>query len=182
MSRISAALCLSAMLVVPGAALADGRTDGPEGSEVGKGGYDKPLSGSFSLALDWGASISTASPLSGASRVPIYLGGTASFWLTDWFLLDGHGAYAFDTGRLFVLVGPRFRTWSWPVSFGAGLRAGLINDPAPGTGPRFGLSPVVSADMIFRRHLLAGLQAMADIPIAGNGVTFRIGINIGWRF
>ncbi|MBX7098366.1 MAG: hypothetical protein K1X89_11685 [Myxococcaceae bacterium] len=155
-----------------------GRTDGPENSEWGKGGYDKPLSGSFSLAFDFGGAINNT-PL-GGSGAPLYMGGTASYWMTDWFLMDLHGSYAFNSQRFHGLLGPRFRTATWPVSGSLGLRAGIITDPLAGV--RFGLSPIAAVDMMFNRHLIAGLEGAIDIPIAGNGVTYRIGLNIGWRF
>jgi hypothetical protein len=172
-------LCIAAFaLALCASAQEGGRTDGPEGSEVGKGGFDRPLIGKFSLALDWGASFNTA-PLSG-NAAPLYLGGTVSFWSTDWFLLDAHGSYAFNTGRTAVLVGPRFRTWTWPIAASLGLRAGVINDPY--VGVRFGLSPIAALDMVFARHFIAGLEGCVDVPVAGNGSTVRVGLNVGWRF
>lgn len=157
-----------------------GRTDDKEGSEVGKGGYDKPLSGKFSLAFDWGASIATRAPLSGVSGAPLYLGGTFSFWMADWFLLDAHGSYSFDRQRTAILVGPRFRTWTWPISGSLGLRSGMIYEP--NIGLRFGLSPIASLDMIFARHFIAGLEGCVDVPIEGTGASVRVGLNLGWRF
>src|SRR6266849_4177515 len=48
-----------------------GRTDGPEGSEYGKGGYNR-LGGAqqFSLALDWGAAIESDNTYTGS---PLFL-------------------------------------------------------------------------------------------------------------
>lgn len=162
-----------------------GRTDGAEGSEQGKGGYEKPSgSGRFSLMVNWGASVplGVQPPLggNGFTGAPLYLGGTASFWMYDWFLVDAHGSYAFNTGRANVLVGPRFRTSTWPVSASLGVRAGAIVDPQ--VGLRFGLSPVATLEMIFFKHLLVGLEGSFDIPISGNGSDIRVGLNLGWRF
>ena len=169
------------LLATPALAQDRGRTDGAENSEFGKGGYSKPLSGKFSLALDFGAALIDRAPLTGAPMgPPLYVGGTFSYWMTDWFLLDLHGAYAFNSGRFHGLIGPRFRTAWWPISASIGLRPGIITDPF--TGVRFGLSPVASVDMIFERHLIAGLQGSIDIPLGGNGVSYRIGLNLGWRF
>ncbi len=162
-----------------------GRTDGAEGSEQGKGGYEK-VSGSsrFSLRVDWGAAIpiGTAPPLSGSSvnGAPLYLGGTATLWLFDWFLLDAQGSHSFDRGRTNIFIGPRFRTTTWPVAASVGLRAGAIIDPS--FGLRFGLSPVVGVEMIFLKHLLLGLEGSVDIPIGSSSSSLRIGLNIGWRF
>lgn len=162
-----------------------GRTDGPEGSEVGKGGYPRPSGSSrLSLMIDWGAAlpVGTVQPLGGLGPqgAPLYLGGTFSFWMYDWFLLDAHGSYAFNAGRVNALIGPRFRTATWPVAASLGLRAGAIYDPS--TGLRFGLSPVATVELILMKHLLLGLQGSFDIPLAGNGSLLRIGLNVGWRF
>jgi hypothetical protein len=167
------------------AAQEGGRTDGAEGSEQGRGGYQKPSgSGRFSIALNWGASIPVGvqPPLggNGVTGAPMYLGGTASLWMYDWFLLDAHGSYAFNTGRTHILVGPRFRTSTWPVAASLGLRAGAILDPQ--IGLRFGLSPIGTLEMIFLKHLLVGLEGSFDIPLAGNGSALRVGLNLGWRF
>lgn len=170
---------LVVLLALPVAAQEGGRTDGPEGAEIGKGGYTSASEVSaFSLALNWGASVNLA-PLNGVGA-PLYLGATASYWVTDWFAAELHGAYAFNTSRVFSYLGPRFRTPTYPVSGGIGLRAGAIFDPFQGV--RFGLSPVASVDLILQRHFLASLEACFDIPIAGNGTTTRIGLTLGWRF
>ena len=100
--------------------------------------------------------------------------------MADWFLLDAHGSYAFNNQRTALLVGPRFRTWTWPVSASIGLRAGMILEPS--NGLRFGLSPIAALDMIFARHFIAGLEGCVDVPLGGNGVSVRVGLNLGWRF
>lgn len=181
-------LTLAVLFTALGAAAQEGgRTDGAEGSEVGKGGYPRASGSSrISLVLDWGANLPVGGtpPLSGLgpSGPPLYLGGTVSFWMYDWFLLDGHGSYAFNTGKVNALIGPRFRTATWPVAASLGLRAGAIYDPAPGVGLRFGLSPVATFELILAKHLLVGLQGSFDLPLAGNGSSLRIGLNVGWRF
>ncbi len=158
-----------------------GRTDGPEGSEVGRGGYSSSFGGKFSLALDFGASVKVTSTYHGVPfGSPLYFGGTGSFWLTDWFQLDAFGGYTFDSGRGLALIGPRIRTPTWPISGALGLRAGIITEP--GVGLRFALSPVASVDVILGRHFLLGLQGSIDVPIAGAGAGLRIGLNAGWRF
>ncbi|MFN7131334.1 MAG: hypothetical protein ACK4N5_04585, partial [Myxococcales bacterium] len=72
-------LALCATLAFPAASFAQdrGRTDGPEGSEYGKGGYDKPSGGRFSLSLDWGGALSSA-PLTSAGA-PIFVGINAGW-------------------------------------------------------------------------------------------------------
>lgn len=186
MFTLPRALCLTLLFTAFAAAAQEGgRTDGAEGSEQGKGGYERPSgSGRLSLVLNWGASaaVGVNPPLSGNTFTgpPLYLGGTASLWMYEWFLFEAHGSYAFNSGRTNVLLGPRFRTNTWPVSGSLGLRAGAILDPQAGL--RFGLSPVASVEMIFFKHLLLALEGSWDIPIAGNGSGVRVGLNLGWRF
>lgn len=170
-------------LLVGAGALAQntgGRTDGPEGSEVGHGGYSRSTHGYFAIALDFGGNLAITPPLGGVPNAPIYVGGTASAWLMDWFVMDLAVNHAFNTQATGALIGPRFRSWTWPVSIGGGLRAGALF--APGV-VRFALSPIVTLDMTFMKHLLMGLQASYDIPVGGGMAhQARIGINIGWRF
>lgn len=153
-----------------------GRTDGPEGSEIGKGGYPHSPSGRLSLAGDWGAALFLSNMGSG---IPMYFGGTVSYWAADWFVLDGYGGYSAASSSASVLLGPRFRTPTWPVGGSLGLRAGANFSSI---GPRFALSPIAALDMIFIRRILLGLQGSLDIPIGGPGPEMRIGINAGYRF
>lgn len=151
-----------------------GRTDGPEGSEYGKGGYEKHGGGSFSVQADLGAAIQD-----GATGVPLYGGATASFWASDWFLLDLSGGYLGPNGKVNVLAGPRFRTATWPISGTLGLKAGAIFTRS---GLRFGLSPQAGADLLFHDRFLLGLNYAPDIAIGGDGVAHRIFMSIGYRF
>jgi len=155
-----------------------GRTDGPEGSEIGYGGYSAPTVSKFSLAVDGGANIALRK--SSAEGAPLYLGGTASYWITDWATLGVHVNYAFNTERLVALIGPIFRTDTWPVSFNLGLRAGIANDEKT----RFAISPEIGADMLLVDHFLIGLVVAWDLPIGegANPSQLRIGLRLGWRF
>jgi hypothetical protein len=171
--------------LLSGAALAEGRTDGPEGSEVGHGGYSRPSNyGSFSAQLDWGAAILDNGATYGA---PIQIGGTLSFWQDDWFLLDLSGEYL-DRGKRFdLLVGPRFRTPFWPVAFSLGFKAGptWLFDPAGNASAvvRFAVSPQIGADLMLYHGLIAGLTYALDIPISDtNLMAHRVFLNLGYRF
>ena len=153
----------------------------PERPRVDRGTADKSLlRGKFSVAFDWGASFATQSALTGPPGLPLYAGGTVSFWVVDWFLLDAHASHAFNNQRTAVLLGPRFRTLTWPISASIGLRSGIIYQPA--LGPRFGVSPIAAIDMIFSSHFLAGLGACVDVPVSGSGPSVRVGLELGWRF
>jgi len=158
-----------------------GRTDGPEGSEIGHGGYSRSGSGVFSLQLDFGASFPSRIP----TRVPLFTGLTAGFWMDEWFVLDLSALYAFDQ-KTEVLVGPRFRTVTYPVSLNAGLKGGLVLFPGLAS---FGLVPQVGLDLVANDHLLFGLNYAIDLAFvpstfAPNNVLVghRVFMSVGYRF
>jgi hypothetical protein len=159
---------------IGGAAFAQGRgrTDGPEGSEYGKGGYADPGAGQFSLTLNWGAALSEGSP-------PLFVGLTGTFWADEWFVLDVSPAYLFNTGRVNLLLGPRFRTSAYPVSLSLGLQAGpvIVRDD----GLRFALSPQAGVETIVKDHFVAGLGYAWDIAF-GAGNEHRVFMSMGYRF
>ncbi len=94
-STRAAVLALAALLPAAAPAQDSGRTDGPEGSEVGKGGYTRASgSGSFSLSVQWGAAVTDNAP-----HAPLFVGGAAEYWMEDWFQVELSGAYLFDTER-----------------------------------------------------------------------------------
>jgi hypothetical protein len=160
-----------------------GRTDGPEESEYGKGGYGDNRRG-VSLQFDWGAAInSRENPRGAPEGPPLFVGATVSLWGDDWYRLDVSGAYVFDGGRFIGNVGPTFRTWGWPLSFTLGLKAGAIVIPE-GEGLRFALSPQIGAEIFLDRRdrVLMGLHYSPDIAIGGGGVTNRLFMNVGYRF
>jgi hypothetical protein len=175
------------LAALPALAQERGRTDGPEGSEYGKGGYEELHGGQFSLEFNWGAALNAEEPPRGAPEgPPLFLGLTASFWADDWFQLDATGSYVLDGGRLNLMVGPRFRTYGYPLSLHLGLRAGAIYMPEIGT--RFGLSPIIGADVPVDRgeNLLLGLSYSPDIPLPaeddGGDICHRVFMSIGYRF
>jgi hypothetical protein len=163
-------------------AQARGRTDGPEGSEYGKGGYQAAGGGKFSLALDWGAALDADGAGVGGARAgpPLFLGGTASYWADEWFVMDLSASYLFSSGKTNLLIGPRLRTGYFPVSASLGLQAGMIW--IPDTGVRFGLSPSLGADVLISDKLLLGLALAVDLPLGGGGAAWRPHMTVGYRF
>src|SRR6476619_921154 len=83
-----------------------GRTDGPEGSEIGHGGYTSASGDKFSLALNWGASVQESQPLT-PTQAPLFVGITASWWSDQIWLLDLSAQYLFNNQRVNIFVGPR---------------------------------------------------------------------------
>ena len=168
-------LCLlAAVFAVPALAQARGRTDGPENSEWGKGGYSRQGGGRFSLTFNWGAAFE-----SGDASPPLYAGGTASYWADDLIIGDATVLYLADTKKTEFMIGPRFRTPTYPVGFSLGLKAGAAVHS--GDSVRFLLSPQLGMDFALADHVLLGLVTAADVAV-GQGTAFRVGMDIGWRF
>ncbi|MCP3058072.1 hypothetical protein LXT21_04690 [Myxococcus sp. K38C18041901] len=196
-SRLCGALLSLAMAApLTAAAQERGRTDGPEESEYGKGGYSGSSSTGVSFQLEWGAAVNAEEPPRNAPEgPPLYVGATVSWWGADWFALDANVTYVFDGGRTNVMVGPRFRSWGWPLVFSLGLKAGAIYTPdyvdttyqdVRGNKEElhFGISPQVGAEVLMgsRDRVSLGLFYTPDIPIGGGGVTHRLGMAVGYRF
>ncbi|MFL5321176.1 MAG: hypothetical protein ACJ790_16065 [Myxococcaceae bacterium] len=157
-----------------------GRTDGPEGSEIGHGGYSSASGDRFSLALNWGASVQESQPLTPTSA-PLFVGVTASWWADQILVLDLQGQYLFNNSRVNVFVGPRVRTGFYPISLYLALHAGPII--IPGLGVRFGVSPEIGADLLIKRHVTLGLGYAPDLAIGGDAAfNHRIFMNVGYRF
>ena len=182
-----AASLAAAVMMAPSPARAQqrGRTDGPEGSEYGKGGYSRSSDSRFSLEFNWGAAFAADATTVRRGSVPLFLGGTASLWGAEWYQFDLSGAYVMQNGQWSVLAGPRFRTYGFPVSFNVGLKAGGFF--IPDTGLRFGLSPQVGVDLFAaNERLVLGLGYALDVPIVGSGdfrgIMNRLFMNIGYRF
>jgi len=160
-----------------------GRTDGPEGSEVGKGGY-KPASGgggAFSIQFDGGGAFTVKGP---QFSPPLFAGATATYWGTDYYRVDLSGAYVFGTSNYHVfevLVGPSFRTISYPLSFSLGLQAGAY---IPNQGDaRFVLSPRIGMDFLPESALLMGINANYDLTLGNADLSIvRVYLSFGVRF
>ena len=184
MTRTSLGRVLAVLVAVgcSGAAFAQerGRTDGPEGSEYGKGGYSAPGGGRFSLVLNWGAAMASSEPLSGLpDGPPLFVGLTGSFWIDEWFIIDVSPSFLLDSSRVNVLIGPRFRASWYPLSFNLGLQAGPVF--VPGSGTRFAISPNASIDSLFADHYILGLAYAPDITF-GAATEHRVFLTAGYRF
>ena len=176
----SLVVCLA--ILSSGNALAQdrGRTDGPEGSEIGKGGYTSGPGGlgGFSLTLDGGGAITIKG---GQFSPPLYAGLTASFWDADFYRIDLSGFYVPDPKLWGVLLGPSFHTTTWPIAFSAGFQAGL-HIPHEGA-VNFIISPRVGMDWITTSHFQLGVFANFDINLANFDLSIvRVGLSVGWRF
>lgn len=157
-----------------------GRTDGPEGSEIGKGGYADPSAGLISLQLDWGGSFAQ----NDGDNTPLFFGATGSYWVDDWFLVDLGGQYLLNTETIQANIGPKFRTpFTWPVAFTLGLKAGAAFVGQGADDVYFTLSPQVGADFFAGDHVLLGLTYSPDFYLGANSnPNHRVYLSVGYRF
>jgi hypothetical protein len=156
-----------------------GRTDGAEGSEVGKGGYT-PAGGAsrFSLELVWGGAFARERVDGGA---PLFAGLNAAYWADDWFLVELSGQHLLHNGSTNIYVGPRLRTPFYPISGSIGLKAGgiIVKD----VGIRFGISPQIGADLLLRERVMLGLHYALDVPFGHReALAHRLFMSVGYRF
>jgi hypothetical protein len=174
---------VAALLCIAGTAVwaqTPGRTDGPEGSEVGKGGYVPAPGGksAFSLQIDFGGLARTDGS---TPTPPLFLGLTGTYWAEEFYRLDLSGQYLWGVRRWQALFGPSFRTVTWPVSFSIGLQVGAM---FPEVGSvYFLISPRMGVDLIVESHFQLGLGVAYDMAMWEPALfTFRGYIDIGWRF
>ncbi|MFN0062383.1 MAG: hypothetical protein ACKVPX_07685 [Myxococcaceae bacterium] len=171
-------LFLAASLLAAGVMAQErGRTDGPEGSEIGKGGYQRLNASRFSLNLNWGAALDF-SPIGGT---PMFVGLDFAWWGDEWYQIELGADYIFNSQRVDIQVGPRFRTPFFPVSFSGALKAGAVIF-APVGAVRFLLTPEVGVDLMIVNHVIVGIAYGLDIPLGGGSLVNKVFLNIGYRF
>lgn len=174
-----------ASILTAGVAVAQerGRTDGPEGSEVGKGGYTPAEGGNpgaFAFTLDGGGAFLTKGD---QISPPLFAGVTLSYWNYDFYRIDLSGFYipASNFKVWGVLLGPSFHTTTYPVAFSIGFQAGL-HIPSPGS-VKFIFSPRIGMDFITQSHFQLGVNANYDMDFADFDLSvIRVYLSIGYRF
>ena len=152
-----------------------GRTDGPEGSEIGTGGYanwrtpgSSYVEGYFGAAgvdveVDNGPNNSETELLSGVN------GG---YLIEDWLAFQlGFGHIGGDLNVNLFTAGMRNSVELEPFNYFFSFDAELYS-PDVGDG-HFGIVPGVGAEMVLNKHLRVGLRFQHDFIFADN----TIGIN-----
>lgn len=154
-----------------------GRTDGPEGSEIGKGGYRLAgTPGTWSVSPFMGAAIVESD---GDSETDLMYGLNVGWRTEDW--LGVHASYAFiqDQETSLFGLGVRNILEYEPFNYHLSLDVELY---APGEGDTsFGLAPGVGAEVLLTDNLSLGLQyqrdfIFADEPVGINRFTAKVGL------
>ena len=162
-----------------GAAAAEpppGRTDGPEGSEIGKGGYPRYRTpGVFFVEPYFGAATVDVEPEGGglsSDQTDLIYGANLGYLMEDWLGFQvGYGYIAGDQKASL---------------FGAGIRNLLVYEPfnyflrldaeiyAPDVGDaRFGLAPGAGAEVVLTERVRAGLQYQHDFIFADDSISIN---------
>jgi len=177
------AVCLSLLGAAGAWGQERGTTQGPEGSEIGKGGYVSGGAGGlggFSITLDGGGAFTTKGD---QIDPPLFAGVTASYWNQEWYRIDLSGFYipASNYKTWGILLGPSFHTTTWPFAFSIGLQAGLY---IPNEGNvLFVLSPRIGWDWITETHFQLGIGANYDLlPSNIDASAIRVYLSVGYRF
>jgi hypothetical protein len=179
-----AVLALASLLAAaPSHGQERGKTTGPEGSEIGKGGYE-PVAGDpgmFSIQLEGGG----AFPQEGDSfDPPLFFGATASFWGSEFYRIDLSGAFVPGTDEVDIwegMVGPLFRLLTYPMGFSLGVQAGVLVPTEGDT--RFVLSPRAGLDLLPQSRLQLGIYANYDFTIGDvDRSILRTYLSLGYRF
>ena len=181
----AARMVILASMVVAGVAVAQerGTTVGPEGSEVGKGGYTPAEGGhpgAFAFTLDGGGAFLTKGE---QISPPLFAGLTLSYWDYDFYRIDLSGFYIpADNAKVWgVLLGPSFHTTTYPIAFSLGFQAGL-HIPNGGS-VKFVFSPRIGMDFITQSHFQLGINANYDMNFADFDLSvIRVYLSIGYRF
>jgi hypothetical protein len=183
MRKVLAIASLAALLAAsPSHAQSRGKTTGPEGSEIGKGGYE-PASGgtgAFSLQVDGGG----AFPTEGSFSPPLFVGVTGTYWGSEYYRLDLSANYVpanDDVDVWEALVGPSLRMILYPMGLSLGVQAGAYL-PTEGDA-RFVLSPRAGLDFLVEEHLQLGLNVNYDFTVGDSDLSIvRTYLSLGYRF
>ena len=150
-----------------------GRTDGPEGSEYGKGGYwhnaqygrfyTEGFMGSASVDIE-GAGLSTVK----TSQTDIIAGLNAVYMIEDWLAFQLGFAHISDQDINLYSGGIRSAYATEPFNYYFSLDAEIFS-PSVG-GDHFGIVPGVGAEVILTNHLRVGLRFQRDFIFADDTI------------
>ncbi len=171
------ATCILAILAlaVPTFADDEGRTDGPEGSEYGKGGYRYwSTGGGYYLEGFVGAAVvdiefDNSDPE--VSQTDLFTGVNAGYMVEDWLAFQlGFGHISDQKTNLFS-AGMRSSYDLEPFSYSFSLDTELYS-PDVGSS-KFGIAPGVGAEMHLSKRLQVGLRFQHDFIFADDNISIN---------
>ena len=160
--------CCLGLLSVPLAAQESGRTDGPEGSEVGRGGY--PFGGPegrFYISPAFGSGIFDRN--ADDSRSGLLYSLNLGYERDGWLAIEGGYAYLSDRKLSIYSLGSRFDYNADPFVYYFSAQAGLYK-PTEGES-NFGVAPGAGIDIILNDRIRVGLNYKRDFIFTDGNTT-----------
>ena len=152
-----------------------GRTDGPEGSEIGKGGYPYYRTpGEFFVEPFIGSAVIDIEPDGGGdiSETELIYGANVGYLMEDWLGVQvGYGYIAGDQKTSLYSAGVRQVLRYEPFNYYMRLDAELYSPDVGDT--RFGIVPGIGADVRITDHLSAGLQYQHDFIFSDDNISIH---------
>ena len=165
-------MCILAILALAVPTFADdsGRTDGPEGSEYGKGGYRYwSTGGAYFLEGFVGAAV-VDTDLE-VSETDLFSGVNAGYMVEDWLAVQlGFGHISDQKTNLFS-AGMRSSYALDPFSYSFSLDTELYSPDVGST--KFGIAPGVGAEMHLSERLHIGLRFQHDFIFADDNISIN---------
>lgn len=165
-------MCILAILALAVPTFADdsGRTDGPEGSEYGKGGYRYwSTGGAYFLEGFVGAAV-VDTDLE-VSKTDLFSGVNAGYMVEDWLAVQlGFGHISDQKTNLFS-AGMRSSYDLDPFSYSFSLDTELYSPDVGST--KFGIAPGVGAEMHLSERLHIGLRFQHDFIFADDNISIN---------
>jgi hypothetical protein len=165
---------VGALVLVLGAGAADpepGRTDGPEGSEYGTGGYNYPgLGGQYYLEAFFGSAQVDVEVegTDNTSKTDLMGGFNAGYQLEDWLAFQLGFGYISDQKISLYSAGMRNSYDLEPFGYFLSLDAEIY---APDQGDsQFGIVPGVGAELLLSERLRVGLSYQHDFVFSDDNI------------
>jgi len=182
---VAVALVLIGLAGASGVMAQEARTDGPEGSEVGHGGYPWQNRGQFYVEGMFGAAAVDIEPEGGGadvSQTDLVSGVSVGYLMEDWLSFQaGYGYIGGDQKTSLYSVGVRNLLSYEPINAFLSLDAELYSPDVGDT--HFGIAPGVGAEVMLNQHLRAGLRYQRDLIFADDNISIhRFAAHLQLRF
>ena len=151
-----------------------GRTDEPEGSEIGTGGYRFARTpGVFFVEPFMGSAVVDIEPddADELSETDLFYGLEVGYQTEDWLGVHFGYGYIADQKTKLYNVGIRNILQYEPFSYYLRLDAELYS-PDQGSS-KFGIAPGVGAQLVLSDHLLMGLQFQHDFIFSDDNISIN---------
>ncbi len=173
---ITAVMVLACTVAGNAAEPTPGRTDGPEGSEVGRGGYPhygtpgslfiEPLFGAAAVDIEF------QGPGDDSSQTDLIYGANVGYYMEEWLAVQiGYGYIAGNQKASLYSAGIRNVLRNEPFNWFMSLDAELYSPDAGDS--HFGIAPGVGAEIVISEKLRAGLQYQHDFIFADDTISIN---------